>query len=388
MPTSVRLLFLSLMVMSLLACREELPPEELTFPPAKSNWEFFLDDHIDSVMTEENIPGLAIGVIRNGRIDWNQGYGFANIETGQEVTKNTPFMLTRPADMVVTTVLLQVMRENGLGMDDDINAVLPTPIVHGRFSNAILTPRMLLTHTSGILDNGPTLASVYTNGDTDIRLRDFIYGYFNEGGAYFSVDNYNMVRPGRVYEYSRMNIALAAYLVEAMTGLEFDLHAKINLFNQLGYSNVSHFLFDLQQDRIAVPYQMVGSNLEAVPFYGFPMYPSGQLRINVEYLSRFLLMLMQEGKYGDQTVLTESQMKEAKRVQFDNLSESQALGWKYGIVADNALLGLSGSDLGQSARFYIEPVRDLGIILLSNGSGYDEALDQLMSKIIETSDEL
>jgi CubicO group peptidase (beta-lactamase class C family) len=339
-------------------------------------------------MEADNMPGLAIGVIRKDRIDWNTGYGFANIETAQAVNKNTRFMLTRPADMVVAVALLQVLGKNGISLDADINTILPTPVYHGRYANAILTPRMLLSHSSGIVDNQPVLASLYSGGDSPLRLRDFIYEYFGDSGAYFSEDNFNVVRPGRVYEYSRMNIALAAYLVEAVTGLEFDLYCKINPFSQLGYSSVSYFLFDLQQDKIAVPYLQVGSQLEAQPLYGYPMYPAGQLRINVEYLSRFLLTLMQNGRYGDQSILTPSQLAEMKRVQFDNLDVNQALAWRYGLVEGYALLGLSGSDLGQSARVYMEPLRDLGIILLSNGSGYDAGLNAILSKIIETSDQL
>lgn len=376
--------WICLLVM-LFACKSEPEPEEiLVFPTEDRSYAFLLDEFIDSVMTADRIPGLAVGVIKDNEIAWNKGYGQANIADGIDVSNNTRFVLTRPSEIIVSALVLDLLNKEGISFDTDINDILPEPIYNGRFPTAILTPRMLLSHVTGFKDNQAVLDSVYTVGDSPIRLKDFIYGYFGEEGEFSSLDNYDTGRPGRTYRYSRMNIALAAYLVEAITGLEFDLYSKINQFSDLGFTSVSWFLFDMQPEKLAVPYVKVGSQLVAQEQYGYPMYPSGLLRINIEYASRFFLSLIKR----DQKILTRGAYNQMTTVQYDNVDPNQALGWRYTEIHGRNLLGLRGRDIGHSSRMFMFPGTETGVILMSNGAGYEEAMDTIMTQVFNVAEQL
>ncbi|MEZ4848579.1 MAG: hypothetical protein R3B93_08160 [Bacteroidia bacterium] len=66
---------LALLLLIFSACKEE-PPEPIPFPnEPEVNYGFFLDSLVEKGITDDKIPGLAIGVVRNGEIDWEQGYG-------------------------------------------------------------------------------------------------------------------------------------------------------------------------------------------------------------------------------------------------------------------------------------------------------------------------
>ncbi|RMG67611.1 MAG: class C beta-lactamase-related serine hydrolase [Bacteroidetes bacterium] len=383
------LVFCSLLGLSLLfSCKNDLPPEDLTFPPAKANFAFYLDSYMDSVLEADRIPGLAVGVVKDNRIAWNTGYGLANVAEGIPVDLRTRFMMGEAADVVVTVAVLQMLAEKGYTLNTDINTLLPQPIRHAHFPQAVINVRMLLSHTSGFQDEDVLLASLYGAGDASQRLRDFVGDYFRPSGAYYSLDNFSADRPGKTFAYARVNMALAAYLVEAVTGIEFDLYCKTRMFSQLGYSSVSWFFNDLQPEKIAVPYLLQGSSFAAQPFYGYPMYPSGQLRISLEYLSRFMLALLQNGAYGDQHLISGDMVRHIQEIQYPFASGEQALGWRYESLDGRNLLGMRGSDAGVSTRFFLEPDRAQGVILLANATLPDSVLDDIMIKVLETSDAL
>lgn len=367
------------------ACRPDPEPEEVIFPPQQEkNFGFYLDDFIDSLMDADNIPGLSVAVVRDGDLIWNEGYGSADIEANLQVGKQTRFLMTPAADPIVAVAVMGLVDSARIDLDQDINTYLGFPVRHPDFPSAVISLRMLLSHTSGLADDPTILTGLYESGDAQFQLRNFLPAYFSPEGDLYSPTHYTSDRPGKTYQYSRMNIALAGYLVEAITGIEFDLYTKLNIFSQLGYASVSWFLSDLDPNRVATPYLKQGNQLEAVPDYGVPFYPSGQLRITTEYLSRFCQALLNNGRYGDQQILSDRLVVEMRQEQNKFIAPGQALGWRIDTLYGKTYLGMRGEDLGASGMLYLDRPRSTGLVLLSNGSGYQTALDTLTFRIFET----
>ncbi|GAB4425110.1 MAG: serine hydrolase domain-containing protein [Bacteroidia bacterium] len=373
-----------LLLVAVFSCKNDLPPEDLTLPPPRANYAFYLDDYIDSLTSAARIPGLSITVVRDRKIDWNQGFGHANIAEGIDVDKDTRFMLAEAAEPVVAVAVMQMLAEKGYTLDDDINTLLPRPLAHANWPAAVITPRMLLSHTSGLRDNDILLQALYAPGDPGQRLRDFVLDYFYSDGKYYSVGHFSTERPGKTYRYARVNLALAGYLVEAATGIDFDLYCKTRLFSQLGYTSVSWFLNDLQAQKVAVPYLDVNGQYQAVEDYGYPMYPAGQLRITGEYLGRLMIALLQNGSYGDQRVASDEAVAASFRVQYPFIDDAQTLGWRLTDETGTARYTASGFDTGVSARLYIDTASGVAVILLCNASNKGAALDALAARLFDT----
>ena len=53
-----------------------------------------LDTMFAEIVAEENIPGMAVAIVAQGDVVWAEGYGFANIDTQQPVTPDTPFLIS------------------------------------------------------------------------------------------------------------------------------------------------------------------------------------------------------------------------------------------------------------------------------------------------------
>ncbi len=373
----------------LFGCETQEKPGELPTEPEPDDrirYEAILDDTIQAYLSREQIPGLAVSVIRDGEIDWIKGYGYANVAAKTPVGKNTRFTVGDPAQVVIAVAFLQLQEKGKIALDDDINAYLPFQVVHPYFPQAKLTPRMLLAHSSGIQDRPAVLANYYAAGDPETSLGDFLRGYLTEGGADYSSLNFSPEKPGRKYDYSRVGISLAAYLVERIEGISFEQYCRVHVFAELGLFNTSWLLSGMQVQTLATPYEKIGASLQPQPFYSYPFYPAGTLRISIEHLSRFWLSMIESGVYGPQQLITPASLELMYPVQYPDASTAQAMAWTYQSLEGRTLLGLDGTDVGLSTRMKMDPQTRRGVILLSNGRGYDAALDRILLRVFEAAE--
>ena len=353
--------------------------------PAEAETE--LDTYILNAMEESHIPGLGVAVVSQGEIVWTSGYGWANIEDELAVTPDTLFMLASVSKTVTATALMQLYEQGEFGLDDDINNHLPFTVRNPHSPSTPITFRMLLTHTSSIIDSD-TILDLYSVGDSPILLGDFVRGYFTEGGTYYSAsNNFDRDTPGTYWEYSNMGATLAGYLVEVIANQGFSEYCDEHIFQPLSMNETSWFIDGLDKTHVARPYQWsMALGYEAYEHYGYPDYPDGQLRTSVNQLARFLAAFMNDGTYGGAQILHPSTVQEMHRRQASGLDPDQGIIWFYGDLGEQGeVFGHNGGDDGVSTMMFYRPSDELGVILLSNGEPevVDDALEEIFLRVLE-----
>ena len=109
---------------------------------------------LQEVMDKYHVPGLSIAVIRDFEIHWAKGYGIADVSTGAAVENGTLFQAASISKPVAAMAVLKAVQEGKFSLDDDINEILKSwklP-VEGFTADGPVTPRALLSHTSGTGD--------------------------------------------------------------------------------------------------------------------------------------------------------------------------------------------------------------------------------------------
>jgi CubicO group peptidase (beta-lactamase class C family) len=324
-----------------------------------------LDPFFTAQMRTANVPGLSVAVVGGGRIKWAKGYGLANIAENKPVTTDTVFMLASVSKAVTAVALMQLIEDpaRGLSLDQDVNGKLPFSVRHPRFPSTPITYRMLLTHTSGLIDSDGYWAVASPQplhqGDSPIALLDFERGYVAKA------DSWASSAPATTYAYSNTGAALTGLLVETITGTNLQDYAKANIFDRLGMKEASFFLRGLDASHIAMPYD--GAPLAPQGHYGYPDYPDGQLRTSAPQLARFLLMFAQKGQCG-QRLLKEATVDLMATPQVPSIEPSQGLIWYYDQKGGTRALGHNGGDAGVSTDMFFDPATASGYVLLSNGS--------------------
>ena len=109
-----------------------------------------LEQTIPHLMTEADIPGLSIAVIRDSKVMWTRGFGVTNSETKARVNDNTVFEAASLTKPVFAYAVLKLIDNGKLDLDTPLVKYLP-----GRYDVGDdprldqITARHVLSHTTG-----------------------------------------------------------------------------------------------------------------------------------------------------------------------------------------------------------------------------------------------
>ena len=355
------------------------------------NWSFpvltELDEAIANEMLGSNVPGLAACVIKGGQTVWCNGYGYADLESERLVDTKTPFMLASVSKTVTGVALMQLIDENALSLDSPINDLLDFEVNHPE-DNQAMTPRMLMSHASGIADNWNVMGNLYADGDSPIELGNFLEGYLTPGGQWYNA-NQNFISSGVAskVQYSNIGAALVGHLVEAVTGDAFSSYTENNIFAPLEMSNTGWFISDFEADTVAVPYEWYDGEWHRVNHYGYPDYPDGSLRTGAEQLSQFLRMFSNGGQLEEALILSEDAVSEMNRAHYPELDSEQGLIWYRWTFEGQSIIGHNGGDIGVSTEMGLRE-DGVGFVILMNSDGRSNTLSRIEAMMFEAAEAL
>lgn len=346
-----------------------------TIAPRSASAGAGLDRFLRGNLLDSHCPGLGLAAVHDGEVVWSRGLGLANVARGTRVRGDTMFMLASVSKTVTATALMQVWEQGDIGLDDDVNLVLPFSVRNPSYPARKITARQLLTHTSGIRDNWNVLNALYVQGDSPIALGTFLERYLVPGGAYYSGGKgYAGWASGTDYSYSNVGAALAGYLVEAATGIDFADWCEDRIFTPLGMSDTGWHLRGLDRDRIALPYRrLIGGGWKSYGLYSYPDYPDGALRTTARSLAKFLAAYARGGSPILAPATVDLMLSD------QNVPGPwQGLIWYRSSGPGGELLGHSGGDSGVATEMWFRRSDGAGAIVLANGDaygGYDDLID-------------
>jgi CubicO group peptidase (beta-lactamase class C family) len=384
---------LTILIIYMAACLTTLQPADVSVQD--------LEDTILTIMDKKHIPGLSASIEKQGRIVWQNALGHADFDVPKLVEEETLFMLASVSKTVTAAALMQLYEKGYFRLDDPVNDYLSFTAIHPDYPEKEITFHMLLTHTSGIKDNWSVMP--YYPGDSPILLGDYLDDYFTPGGAFYDPDkNFTNYEPGTQFVYCNIAIALAGYLVEALTGTPLEDYCQDHVFQPLGMEETSFFLANLDPTHIAMPYHWNGSSYDPYGHFGYNEYPAGQLRTSAPQLMRFLSAFMscleihEPGQSSGQgpghfsggfiggssfpqfvkvggcpervpRILDRATVEMMLTPQVPNIYPGIGLVWFKNQMSGHTLWGHSGGDQGVRTvmRYCLE--EEIGLIVLTNG---------------------
>ncbi|MBN2172952.1 MAG: serine hydrolase [Bacteroidales bacterium] len=276
-----------------------------------------------------HVPGMSVNILKKGQVYWKYHYGFANIAENKPVTDSTAFLLCSISKLITQTAAMQLWEQGDFELDDDINDYLPFEMYNPTFPDSIITFYHLMTHTSSIKDYWVILNQLAVWGqDSPIPLGEFLEGYLVEDGSYYNSNNWYIYPPGG-WNYSNVGSALLGYLVEVISGQDFDAYCQEHIFDPLGIENASFFLANMDTSLLATPYSWSGTSFIPHLQLGWPPYPAGLLKMSAQDLSKFLGMYMNHGTYNGNILLNPETIELITTPLFNTVYGQQCLSWFY-----------------------------------------------------------
>ena len=326
---------------------------------------------------DHGIPGAVVGVLADGRIE-TAAIGVLNLETGAPTTPDSVFQIGSVTKLYTATLVAQLAEQGRLNLDAPVREVLADFRVADPEVTAGVTPRHLLTHTSGIA------------GDdfTDTGRGDDCLGRYLDGIAQLGQD----VPLGTVMSYSNTGFVILGRIVEVLTLRTFDEALRELLLAPLGLDASVTLPEDALRFRTAWGHvDDAGGSPRPSPVWSLAtrsMGPAGGVCASAADVLRFACAHLDDGVAADGTRVlapeTARAMREPQVAVPDPWSggSHQGLGWILDDFAGRTAWGHDGTTGGQSSKLLVVPDAGVAIVALANGGDLDGLWDDLGREIL------
>jgi len=345
---------LTMPVHSATALKMSAPPStmEAITPQAV---EAFVDGFASYALKSYDVPGLGFVMVKDGEALFSKGYGYANVE------KQVPFdpdqTIVRGGSIVKTITALAVMQlvEQGkLDLDADVNQYLTHFKVPNTFDQPVTT-RELLHYSAGFDTHFIGIRA--ESADEVLPLSDYLARHLTE----------RVRPPGEIRSYNDFEIALAGLLVEEVSGMPYDQYVQENIFMPLGMDNTSIYLPQENENRVSLGYR---SNGQPYPLNYYYLNDAAGAGFNttVSDLARYMIMHLENGKYGDVQLLSEESANELHTTRFQHDPHLPGIAYTFDEVLWGSLrvLAKSGGAPGFQNRMLLLPDLGIGIYIVQN----------------------
>jgi D-alanyl-D-alanine carboxypeptidase len=317
-----------------------------------------VDDLIKAEMKRQNIPGLALAVIKDGEIVKAEGYGLANIKRQLSARADTVFKIASVSKQFIATGVMLLVQEGRLGVDDPIGKHLEGIPASWK----AITIRHLLTHTSGIVREAPGFDPGRMQSDADV-IRS----------AYFVPLRF---APGEKYEYSNTGYFALAEVIRKVSGQPWAEYLSEKVFRPCGMNTTYPTNTKVALTNRAQGYVDNDNLREAGEWMA--VRPSGA------FLSTVLDMAKWDAVLYTNKVLTDSTRREMwTPVKLnDGSSYPYGYGWQLEPLQGRRTVHHGGGGPGARAKFARFVDDRLTIVVLTNLDDMD--IDSVVSVVAES----
>ncbi|MVT09493.1 serine hydrolase domain-containing protein [Chitinophaga tropicalis] len=321
----------------------------LLFPGVLHAQKERIDTFIENTMARQHIVGLAVGVIKDGKVIKVKGYGYSNLELNTPVTTSTVFKLGSVSKHIIAVAIMKLVQEGKLQLEDPVAKFYPDAPSHW----SKITIRHLLNHTSGLKRESPAFDAMAEQPDS-LLIR----------AAYKDT----LVFPtGSKWQYCNLGYFMLADIIRQIDGRSFTEYMKKEIFekNGLPVTRVTS-LKDMVYGR-ADGYAHLGGDTIINALNYVALRPSGAFLSTIDDMIKWE-MLIQRGKILPQDRWQQMWSNPSKTNATD--TSSTAVYYGYGFYVSNyknrKAVYHGGVLPGFRAMFYRFPEERTAIIILTN----------------------
>src|SRR5271170_5520581 len=322
----------------------------------------FFDGLITEQIGHADIAGAVVAVVKDGKLLYAKGFGYADVAKKIPVDPETT--LFRPGSISKTFAWTAVMQQVELGkldLDRDVNDYLDFKIPPA-FGKPI-TLRNIMTHTTGFEETAKNLFV-----DTAEELRP--------NSEYLRVHlPARIFPPGATPAYSNYATTMAAYIVERVSGQNFNDYVEEHIFKPL---NMTHATFrqplpDALKADMSNGY-VLGSG-EPKHFEYVQVAPAGSLSASAVDMTHFMIAHLQNGKYGDAQILkpeTAIQMHARQQGVWPASMNAMCLGFYEQWLDGHRSIGHGGDTISFHSNLHLILDANAGLFVSYNSPGRSE----------------
>ena len=248
-----------------------------------------IDDYVPKVLKEFEVPGIAVGVIKDGKLIFAKGYGVKNINTNEPVDANTLFQVASNSKAFTSACLAILVDEGKLNWNDRVIDKLPGFKMSDPYVTNEMRVQDLLCHRSGL-----------SLGAGDLMF--FPPTDFTRDQILYKLRNVKLSTSFRsAYAYDNILYPVAGELIKAVSGLSWEEFVQKNIFDSLGMTHSHTGVKQLMKtDDYATPHTLVDGKLTTVKMAVWDnVAPAGGIITSVNDISKWIITQLDSGRIGD-----------------------------------------------------------------------------------------
>ena len=327
-----------------------------------------LDAYIGKGLTDWEIPGLAIAVVKGDEVVFLRGYGVREAGRAEKVDGQTLFGIGSATKSFTAAAVGLLVDEKKMAWDDPVTKHLPDFQLYDAGLTSEVTLRDLLSHRTGLPRANGTLLSGYDRAETARRMR-----YLKPVAGLRSQFTYN----NQMY-------LVAGLALEAAAKTGWDSLVRQRLFAPLGMTASSTTLAALERaPNAARPHATFGGKVRRLPLNNNDsIAPAGAISSSAVEMANWVRLFLNKGAFGGKQILSPQAVRAmqsqqtvipvgpvSERLFPSTHFQGYGMGWFVRDYRGRKVVEHGGNVDGMTAQVGMLPEENVGVVVLSNMNG-------------------
>lgn len=329
-----------------------------------------VDELVENTLKSFNVPGIAVAIVKDGKVVLSKGYGVKSILTKEKVDANTLFGIASNSKAFTTAALAMLIDEKKLNWDDKVIQYLPDFKMYNEYVTNEFTIRDLVTHRSG-LGLGAGDLMIWPDG-SDFKATDIIHNlqYLKPVSAFRTK-----------YDYDNLLYIVAGEVIAKVSGKTWCDFIEERILKPLEMNqSAASYLRLKDTTNIIAPHVPTDGKLKIISRYKNQTFDAAAgIYSSVNDLGKWMILQLQNGKYGSEKQFQLFSKKEqdemwqlqtiiptATKAPYNTHFNGYGLGWFLSDVKGYKQVTHTGGLEGIVTQTTLFPELNLGIVVLTN----------------------
>src|SRR3989344_3767900 len=307
----------------------------------------------------DRIPGLAVGIVHNGKLVYQKGFGFADIESKIAMLPKTCFRIASISKTFTAVAIMQLVEQGKINLDDRVEKYLSWFKAQTKDTDSSnITIRQVLSHTGGVFRDGNT---PHWENDKFPNLAGLKKSTSNKTAVFE-----NLTR----FKYSNFGFALLGEIIKKASGISYNKYINKHIIKKLGMERTASDFSKETEEWLAKGYSRPIPNKEREAFHHSETRayaPATGFLSNISDLAKYLSALSLKRKKTTPLVNNESK-KEMMKEYWATGEEGKSYGLGFNIykIEKRKIVGHSGGFAGFVTQISLDVENDIAVITLTN----------------------
>ena len=320
-----------------------------------------IDSTYTTLLKRNKVTGTSIAIVDKGEIVYATGYGFSDLENKKKANANTIYGIGSITKAFTALSIMQLQEQKKLSVTNSIKDYLTDLKIENPFNDGNqIYINDILSHTSGLpsdiangffVDNPPTISWVIKE-----------------------LNKQRLISPRRyISAYSNVGYGLLGEVISRVSGLSYGDYLRQNIFTPLNMTSSS---IGYELDNTSKTYNGNKETVEPT----VRDVAAGFISSNVIDVSNFISMLMADGSFKSNQIISPSSIEDMERDQLTNVLLTQPFAYGYGLMIDSikiknhkkkdstivSIIGHGGDTHAFHADLAYIPEQKVGAVVLTN----------------------